>query len=167
MPCPMICRSVFKVNRAVVLSQMPHSCEIYRTLVRRSNWRSAAVGLRRTIESSKELTFETVEAIDKILILLFDTLIFLLTMQKTWSQVQQATSTGINVSYSQLLLRDGESSSSLDLLLALSHNSKCTGTTYFLWVHVRVCKSWCEDDALTGHLSLSIHLSWLSMHRIW
>ena len=48
---------------------------------------------------------------DKILTLLFDTLIFILTIYKTWYQVWQAKSTGMSVSYSQLLLHDGDSSS--------------------------------------------------------
>ena len=55
-----------------------------------------------------QLIFTTADEIDKILILLFDTLIFMFTIHKTWYQVQQASLARMSVSYSQLLLRDGE-----------------------------------------------------------
>ena len=52
-----------------------------------------------------------VEKMDKGLILAFDALVFLLTVQKTWYQVRDAQSASINVTYSRLMLQDGESKS--------------------------------------------------------
>ena len=45
---------------------------------------------------------------DKILILVFDIVVFVLTIHKTWYQVVQARSAMVKMSYSPLLLRDGQ-----------------------------------------------------------